>query len=56
MKKVTIVLAPRVHKIRKDPETKKFVQLVPQLVSTLRLDLVFWSEEITGKLPPKMKV
>ena len=70
MKKVTHVLAPRVHDIRKDGQTIK-VQFVPQLISTLRLDLVFWSnllseqpkaqfdsmsKKIIGKLPPKMKV
>ena len=55
MKKVTNGLAPRVHDIKKDGQTEK-VQFVPQLVSTLRLDLVLWSEEITGTLPPKMKL
>ena len=67
---MTNVLAPRIHEIRKDGQTEK-VQFVPQLVSTLRLDLVFWSnlpseqpkaqfdsmyKKITGKLSPKLKV
>ena len=55
MKKVTTVLASGEYEIEKDGQTKK-VQFVPQLVSTLRRDLVLWSEEITGKLSPKMKL
>ena len=55
MKKVTNNLAPRVNHIEGDRETEN-VQFVPQLVSTLRRDLVLWSEEITGKLPSKIKV
>ena len=55
MKKMANDLAPSEHIIRKDREIKK-VQFVPQIASTLRRDLVLWSEEITGKLPPKMKV
>ena len=70
MKKLANDLAPRVHDIKKDGQTMK-VQFVPQLVSTLRLDLVFWSnlsseqpkaqfdsmyKKITGKLSPKLKV
>ena len=42
MKKLANDLAPCVHDIKKDGQTMK-VQFVPQLVSTLRLDLVFWS-------------
>ena len=70
MKKVTNGLAPRVHDMKKDGQIMK-VQFVPQFISTLRLDLVLWSnlpseqskaqfdsmsEKITGKLPPKLKV
>ena len=70
MKKVTYGLAPRVHDIIRNRQSET-VQFVPQLVSTLRRDLVFWSnlpseqpkaqfdsmsEKITGKLSPKLKV
>ena len=55
MKKLANDLAPKEHEIIRNSKTVK-VQFVPQIVSTLRRDLVLWSEEITGKLPPKMKV
>ena len=42
MKEVTKNLASGVHEIEKDDQTVK-IQFVPQIVSTLRLDLVFWS-------------
>ena len=53
MKKVTYGLAPRVHDIKKDGQTMK-VQFVPQLVSTLRLDLVFWSNLLSKQ--PKAQI
>ena len=56
MKKVTNDLASDEHEIEKERGQTKKVQFVPQIVSTLRRDLVLWSGEITGKLPPKMKV
>ena len=43
MKEVTRVLSSGVHEIEKDDQTEK-IQFVPQIVSTLRLDLVFWSQ------------
>ena len=43
MKEVTKVLSDGVHEIETDGQTVK-IQFVPQIVSTLRLDLVFWSE------------
>ena len=42
MKEVTKFLSSDEHEIEEDGETKK-IQFVPQIVSTLRLDLVFWS-------------
>ena len=42
MKEVTKVLSSDVHEIERDGRTVK-IQFVPQIVSTLRLDLVFWS-------------
>ena len=42
MKHVTKVLSSDVHEIERDGRTVK-IQFVPQIVSTLRLDLVFWS-------------
>ena len=42
MKVVTNVLSSGVHEIERDGQTEK-IQFVPQIVSTLRLDLVFWS-------------
>ena len=43
MKEVTKVLSSDVHEIERDGRTVK-IQFVPQIVSTLRLDLVFWSQ------------
>ena len=43
MKEVTRVLSSGVYAIRKDDQTEQ-IQFVPQIVSTLRLDLVFWSQ------------
>ena len=42
MKVVTNILSSGVHEIEGDGQTEK-IQFVPQIVSTLRLDLVFWS-------------
>ena len=42
MKEVTKVLSSDVLEIERDGRTEK-IQFVPQIVSTLRLDLVFWS-------------
>jgi len=42
MKEVTKVLSSDVHVIERDGRTVR-IQFVPQIVSTLRLDLVFWS-------------
>ena len=42
MKKVTNVLSSGVYEIERDGQTVK-IQFVPQIVSTLRLDIVFWS-------------
>ena len=42
MKVVTNILSSSVHEIERDGQTEK-IQFVPQIVSTLRLDLVFWS-------------
>ena len=39
---VTKSLSPDVHQVRNNGQTEK-LQVVPQIVSTLRLDLVFWS-------------
>ena len=70
MKKMANDLAPKEYEIIRNFQTEK-VQFVPQIVSTLRRDLVLWSnlpseqpkaqfdsmsEEITGKYPIKMKV
>jgi len=43
MKEVKEDLSSGVHEIEKDDQTVK-IQFVPQIVSTLRLDLVFWSQ------------
>ena len=42
MMAVTKSLSPDVRQVRMGSETEK-LQVVPQIVSTLRLDLVFWS-------------
>ena len=42
MKVVTNVLSSGVHEIERDGQYVR-IQFVPQIVSTLRLDLVFWS-------------
>ena len=42
MATVTKILSSGVHEIERDGQTVK-IQFVPQIVSTLRLDLVFWS-------------
>ena len=55
MKKMANDLASKEYEIIRNFQTEK-VQFVPQIVSTLRRDLVLWSEEIIGKLPSKMKV
>ena len=41
MMAVTKSLSSDVHPVRIDGETEK-VQIVPQIVSTLRFDLIFW--------------
>ena len=41
MMAVTKSLSPDVHQVIRDDQTEK-IQVVPQIVSTLRLDLVFW--------------
>ena len=41
MMAVTKSLSENVHHLKKNDETEKY-QFVPQLFSTLRLDLVFW--------------
>ena len=42
MMAATKSLSSDVHQVRMDGQTEK-IQFVPQIVSTLRLDLVFWS-------------
>ena len=48
MKKVTKTLADEKHFLLGDGETTK-VQIVPQMVSSLRFDLIFWKNS-AGKL------
>ena len=42
MATVIKILSSGVHEIERDGQTEK-IQFVPQIVSTLRLDLVLWS-------------
>ena len=46
MMAVTKSLSSDVHQVRMDGQTEK-IQFVPQIVSTLRLDLVFWSNLVS---------
>ena len=41
MMAVTKSLSSDVHQVRTDSQTEK-IQIVPQIVSTLRFDLIFW--------------
>ena len=43
MIEVTKTLAPQEYMVKRRNETKK-VQIVPQIASTLRKDLVFWEQ------------
>ena len=43
MKVVTNVLSPVAHEIEEEEGRTVIGRFVPQIVSTLRLDLVFWS-------------
>ena len=55
MKVVTNVLSSGVHEIERDGQTVK-IQFVPQIVSTLRLDLVFWSNLLAKQQGEKINV
>ena len=46
MKKLANDLAPKEHEIIRNSKTVK-VQFVPQIVSTLRCDLVLWSNRLS---------
>ena len=48
MMAVTKSLSSDVHQVRKNGQTEK-LQVVPQIVSTLRLDLVFWSNLLSDQ-------
>ena len=43
MMKITQTLAPEKREVERDGETT-IVQIVPQMVSSLRLDLIFWKD------------
>ena len=47
MKEVTQTLAPEKHHVMRDGQTTK-VQIVPQMISSLRWELTFW-EDSAGK-------
>ena len=51
MTTVTNFLSSGVHEIERDGQTEK-IQFVPQMISTLRLDLVFWSNLVIWSNPP----
>ena len=53
MTTVTNFLSSRVYELQSDGETEN-IQFVPQIVSTLRLDLVFWSN-LPTEPPSKLK-